>query len=325
MSLPSQVVCALVQSPPVFLNLAASTELATEHIRVAAERGAQLVVFPETWLPGYPVWLDLAPGSALWRNEAADALFSHYFANSPTSDGAEMQGLRALASELQVDIVLGFSERAGKSLYNSTALLGSDGSSSVRRKLMPTFNEKLIWGQGDGSTMLAAERPYGRVGSLICWEHWMPLARAAMHAQHEDLHIAQWPAVGELHQLASRHYAFEGQTTVIAAGTCLSRADVLAGYGSAEGPEAGRELLEALPDAGLLKNGGSAVIAPDAEYRFGPVFDRADLFIVTLDLGAHAGIQRLDVDGHYARPDIFSLAVNRSTQRSICSGREGGD
>lgn len=153
----------------------------------------------------------------------------------------------------------------------------------------------------------------------------MPLARAAMHAQHEDIHVAQWPAVGELHQLASRHYAFEGQVTVIAAGTSLSRADVLTGYASAEGAEAGRALLEALPDTGLLKNGGSAVIGPDAEYRFRPVFDEPGIFFVPLDLRVDAGVQRLDVDGHYARPDVFSLAVNRSPQMSVRFDDKGAD
>jgi nitrilase len=311
-TLPKQLVVAIIQQPPVFLNLPESIRLAAQLVSQAAASGADLVVFPETWLPGYPVWLDFAPGAALWGNPAAEALFAHLFAHSPAIDGPELALLAELALELKIDIVIGLHEQAGKSLYNSLVLLACDGTRGLHRKLMPTHAERLIWGQGDGSTLAAWPRPYGKLGGLICWEHWMPLARAAMHAQHETIHIAQWPAVGELHQLASRHYAFEGQCHVIAAGCVLTREDVLAGFDSAEGDPTARRLLEAIPEGPAnLKDGGSAVIAPDGSYVLAPNYGDRSMRICTIDPRRNAhGSLYLDTHGHYARPDVFELTVN---------------
>ena len=303
---------AVIQHPPVFLNLQASVRLATQLVADAASKGAKLVVFPESWLPGYPVWLDYAPGSALWGNPSAEALFAHLYANSPTADGPEIAELLALAEAHDVDIAMGLHERAGNTLYNCMMMLGADGSTGIHRKLMPTHGERLIWGQGDGSTLSAWSRSYGILGGLICWEHWMPLARAAMHAQHEVIHVAQWPAAGELHQMASRTYAFEGQCFVVVAGTVLSRDDVLAGFDSAGGDLLARSLLESIPDdLPFLKNGGSSVIAPDASYVVAPVHgDTATLF-AEIDLAeCDKGKLYLDTHGHYARPDVFELVVN---------------
>jgi predicted amidohydrolase len=204
---------ALVQAAPVFLNLPASVDRALTLIEEAAREGARLIVFPETWLPGYPVWLDEAPGAALWGHRPAEALFRRLYENAPALDSPEIAALATAAAERGVDVVMGLHERAGASLYNTMAFIDADGGRRIHRKLTPTFNERLIWAQGDGSTLAAVERPYGKLGGLICWEHWMPLARAAMHAQHEAVHVAQWPAVTELHQIASRQYAFEGSAS----------------------------------------------------------------------------------------------------------------
>lgn len=302
---------AFVQEPPVFLDLPGSVARAVALVRQAADLGAGLVVFPETWLPGYPVWLDAAPGSALWDHEPAAALFAHLYANAPTLDGPEVAALAEAAAACGVDVVLGMHERAGGTLYNATVMLGADGTSLARRKLTPTFNEKLIWGMGDGSTLGTWRRPWGTVGSLVCWEHWMPLARAAMHAQGETVHVAQWPAVGERHQLASRTYAFEGQCVVLAAGCVLSRDDVLEGFDRSGGPPVARELLEAIPGGALLKDGGSAVIGPDTSYLMAPAGDRRGLVRHGVDLDAVASMRMaIDVAGHYARPDVFELRVD---------------
>lgn len=310
---------ALIQHPPVFLNLPASVRLATQLVSDAASKGAQLVVFPESWLPGYPVWLDFAPGAALWGNPAAEVLFAHLYANSPTADGREIAELMATAKANDVDIVMGLHERSGHTLFNSMMLLGADGSTGIHRKLVPTHGERLIWGQGDGSTLSAWSRPYGILGGLICWEHWMPLARAAMHAQREAIHIAQWPAAGELHQMASRTYAFEGQCFVVVAGTVLTRDDVLAGFDSSGGDSLARSLLESIPDdLPYLKDGGSAVIAPDASYVLAPVHGNPSTLFVEIDLAAFDGGKLyLDTHGHYARPDVFELAVNTRAKPGV--------
>lgn len=315
---------ALIQQPPIFLHRAASVRKAIGLIADAAAAGADLVVFPEAWLPGYPIWLDDAPGAALWAHPAAEALFAHLVEHSVVIDGEDVAALSYAAIDAGCDVVMGMHERDGGTLYNTTLMLGRDGCKVARRKLMPTHGERLIWGAGDGSTLDVWQRPYGRVGSLICWEHWMPLARAAMHARHETLHVAQWPAVTPLHQLASRTYAFEGQTIVLASGCVLTRDDVLDGFDSAGGSRLARGLLETI-SATNLKAGGSAVIGSDAEYLLAPS-DAAETLYAQLDLEALTSPRPyLDVSGHYARPDIFRLTVDTAPKPSIVFDSRGTD
>ena len=223
---------------------------------------------------------------------------------------------------------MGAHERVGGTLYNTMLLVGADGSYRLHRKLMPTYTERLVWGMGDGSTLEALETPFGRVGGLICWEHWMPLARAAMHAQRETIHVAQWPGVKDLHLLASRHYAFEGQCFVAVAGAVLTRGDVLAGFDSLGlGPHPARTVLEAIPgdDDTLLLRGSSAIVAPDTSYLAGPAPAEATTLYADLDLGRITrGHLALDVDGHYARPDVFQLTVNDRPQANVQFASEAG-
>lgn len=248
---------SIIQAPPVFLNLAASMDRAEELIRDAARLGATVVVFPEAWLPGYPVWLDESAGAALWGHRPAELLFRILFANCPVLEGPEIARLADLAAELSVEIVMGIQERRGSSIYNSVVRVTPSGWRDIHRKVMPTHNERLIWAAADGSTLRPWPGTHGPVGALICWEHWMPLARAARHQHGEVLHFALWPAVTELHLLASRHYAFEGQCYVAAAGTVLTRHDVLEGFDSLDTAEPGaRLMLEAIPaERELLKSG----------------------------------------------------------------------
>ena len=316
----SQLHVALVQAPPVFLNLAASLDKAIGLIEEATLAGARLIVFPETWLTGYPVWLDEAPGSAMWGHAPAESLFRRLFENSPALDGPEIARLAAVASERDVEVILGVHERLGGSLYNAIVFLAPGEPARVHRKLTPTYNERLIWAQGDGSTLQAWPRDYGVVGALVCWEHWMPFTRAAMHAQNEAVHVALWPAVTELHQLASRHYAFEGQCFVLASGCVLTRDDVLAGFDSLPGAApVGRRLLESIPaDKPFLKDGGGAVIAPDTSYVAGPIYGDPATVYAQIDLGrVIAGRMYLDTHGHYARPDVFELRVDTRRRSGV--------
>jgi len=312
---------AIVQHPPVFLNLARTFERGVALIREAIAREAQVVVFPEIWLPGYPVWLDDAPTAGLWDYAPAQALYEVLADNAITVPGRELDELRALAREGGATIVMGAHERHGGTLYNTMLLVGPDGGHRLHRKLMPTYTERLVWGMGDGSTLAPLDTPIGRVGGLICWEHWMPLARATMHAQRETIHVAQWPGVKDLHLLASRHYAFEGQCFVAVAGAVLTRGDMLAGFDSLGlGAHPGRALLEAIPgdDATVLLRGHSAIVAPDASYVAGPAPAEATILYADLDLGRITrGHLALDVDGHYARPDVFQLLVNDRPQSNV--------
>lgn len=312
---------AVVQHPPVFLNLDRSLERAGTLIRDAVAHGAECIVFPETWLPGYPVWLDEAPAAGLWDYPPAQALHQVLSDNAVTVPGPELETLRTLAREGGTAIVMGAHERAGGTLYNTMLLVAADGSYRIHRKIMPTYTERLVWGMGDGSTLDTLPTPHGPIGGLICWEHWMPLARAAMHAQRETIHVAQWPGVKDLHLLASRHYAFEGQCFVAVAGAVLTRGEVLAGFDSLGlGAHPARTLLEAIPGDGetMLLRGHSAIVAPDTSYLAGPAPAEATILYADLDPGRITrGHLALDVDGHYARPDLFQLTVNDRPQASV--------
>lgn len=313
---------AIVQESSVFLNLEASAEKAIEHVKQAAAGGAQIVSFAECWLPGYPVWLDFAPNAAVWDEPGAKALFRLLAENSVVAGDKYLEKFQSLSTELGVFIVLGTHERDGATLYNTTFTFSPVLKRPIpHRKLVPTYTERLVWGRGDGSTLETVETPWGVLGSLICWEHWMPLARAAMHAKQEFLHIAQWPIVKDMHQVASRHYAFEGRCAVAAAGSIMTKGDIVNGFKSlnVNEPEAEAMLMSMPGDmADFVHNGGSAVIAGDGSYIAEPVFDRAGIISGEIDMKVQReAAQTLDTNGHYSRPDVFELTVNTAPQPGV--------
>ncbi len=302
---------AVVQDSPVFGHLTASVEKAITLAEQAVRQGAQLICFGESWLPGYPAWLDYSPEAALWNQPAVKQVYAELRANSVVVGGPECMLLAETAKRLAAGIIIGVHERVvggpgHGTLYNSVLAFAQDGRLAVHhRKLVPTYTERLVWGLGDAEGLACADIHGAHVGAMICWEHWMPLPRQHMHNQGEQVHAALWPAATEMHQIASRHYAFEGRCFVLAAGSLLRRSELPAtlnpGAGSADD---------------LLLRGGSAIIAPDGRYLAGPVYDRAAIIEAELDLSEiDREVMTLDVTGHYARPDIFSLAV-RSDSRS---------
>ena len=311
------VTVAAIQHPPVFLNREASIERAVRLIGDAAASGAKLVVFPESWLSGYPAWLDYAPDVARWDHGPSKELF-RLLHDSAVEEG-HLADIVAATSRHHVSVVLGANEREGSTVYNTMWYCGADGLVlGKHRKLIPTHSERLVWGQGDGSTLTVVDTEFGRVGGLICWEHWMPLARAAMHAQEEFLHAALWPFVKEMHQIASRHYAFEGRTYVIAAGCVLTLSDMVEGCRAAGGSAAAVGLLETLAEEHPVLRGGSAIIAPDGSYLAGPVYDRAET--VYASISRRKLIEEsmaMDTSGHYARPDVFSLRVDTTKRENV--------
>lgn len=309
---------ALVQQPPVFLNLPQTLAKAEIIVEECAKNGAKIIVFPETWLTGYPIWLDEAPKAALWDYAPAKRLYQYLSENSLQIPGAECSHLQKIAKQNAVYIVIGVHERRGGTLLNTTVYLAPDGGYKIHRKLTPTYTERLVWGVGDGSTLNVLETPYGILGGLICWEHWLPLARAAMHAKGEIIHTAQFPTVHERHQIASRHYAFEGQCFVLTSGCVMSKSDVLEGFESLKtGDKEVFDLLDSM-EKDLLQRGGSAIIAPDASYIVEPVFDASGIIYGELELDlVKQGRLLLDTDGHYSRPDVFELRVNEKPQRNV--------
>ncbi len=322
-----RVKVGVVQQAPVFLNLDESLAKACSLVEEAADQGAEVIVFPETWLPGYPVWIDSSPKAALWGHPPAKTLYRLLVENSVAIPGKHLDKLLGLAKKTGTYVVMGAHERLGGTLFNTMILIGRDGAEyRVHRKLMPTYTERMVWGRGDGSTLSVLETEYGNLGGLICWEHWMPLARAAMHAKGETIHVAQWPSVHDLHQVASRHYAFEGQCYVIAAGCVLTRGEIIEGFHSLGRPDSeALELLEALPggDEKLIMKGGSAVIGPDSKYVVEPVFEEPCIIYADLEADRIAeGHQLLDTDGHYSRPDVFHLEVNDQPQTNVTFGSQ---
>ncbi len=299
---------AIVQAE-VAPDLPTGLELTAVLTASAAADGAELVVFPETWLPGYPAWLDFCRDAALWDHAPVKTLFARLAANSVVVDGDSGRALGRIAAEAGVTLVVGVSERVAHgpgrgTLFNSILTYGPDGARlNHHRKLVPTYTERLLWGAGDAAGLRAVDTPAGRVGALVCWEHWMPLARQALHESGEDVHAALWPSVHDTHQVASRHYAFEGRCFVLAAGS-LMRAAALP---RALEPHAGR--LAAAGGEWVLR-GGSAIIAPDGSYLAGPVFGKPGTLLAELDLARIAEeAMTLDVTGHYHRPDCFRFEV----------------
>ncbi len=297
---------AIVQAAPVFLDLEKSVEKAVGLMGEAARKGARLAAFGESWLPGYPAWLDLCPGAASWDHSPAKRAYARLVENSAVIPGPVTDRLGAAARENGIVVVIGVHERvvAGPghgTLYNTNLIIGSDGALLSRhRKLVPTHAERLVWGSGDGSGLEAVATSAGRVGSLICWEHWMPLARQAMHESAEEIHVAVWPTVRDMYQVASRHYAFEGRCYVLAAGSLTAARDLPADLDLP--PD-----MKGKPDT-LVCAGGSCIIGPDGTLIAGPVFDREEILLADLDLGRIAEeSMALDVTGHYNRPDVFQF------------------
>ncbi|RWA59930.1 carbon-nitrogen hydrolase family protein [Mesorhizobium sp.] len=301
------------QKPPHLLDLDAGIATAKAEIEAAAAQGAILVVFPETWLGGYPAWVF---GLAGWNDPEARHWFQKLVAASATVPGPHVQALCDAARDNGVCVVIGLNERARPSaalLYNSALTIDADGSIvSVHRKLTPTHTERLVWTPGDADGLRVNETAAGRVGAMVCWEHFHPIIRQALHAEDEQIHVALWPDMPSAHQLASRHYAFEGRCFVASAATYLPveavPPDLRAAYEKGTGGDA------SFP-------GGSGVIGPDGEYLVGPVFGDAPV-ICDLDLAQTIAFKHdLDVTGHYSRSDILHWGVDRPGTRYGEQGR----
>ena len=303
---------AIIQSSPVFLDLEASVAKTINLAEEAVHRGACVITFGETWLPGYPAWLDYCSDAALWDHAPAKEIFARLRQNSITVPGKQTELLAQLAGDHEVTIVIGVNERVESgpgngTLYNSLLTFSPDGRlANHHRKLVPTYTERLVWGQGDGGGLETVSTPAGRIGGLICWEHWMPLARQALHNAGEDIHVAVWPTVHEMHQIASRHYAFEARCFVLAAGLVMRVRDLPAELRTSTE-------VAADPDAFLLR-GGSAIIGPDGKYVVEPVYDQETIVTAELDLNAvDREKMTLDVSGHYSRPDVFNFQIGRGS------------
>ena len=320
---------AICQASPIPLDFDGGIEKATRLAKEAIDAGARFVAFGETFLGGYPLWLDEAPGAALWDHPGTKACHAIMLENAIVAGDERLLPLQELCDESGAVISIGAHERVRQSLYNNQLLFRPGEAPLDHRKLVPTHGERLIWMRGDGSTLGVHQAEWGKAGNLICWEHWMPLARAAMHNLGEALHVAAWPTVREEYAIASRHYAMEGRCFVLAAGLVQTRDDLFDGLERvtraqvAEGGSANKdslaeakELFNAI-EGGALNRGGSMIIAPDARV-LAQAGEGEEILHAELNLGEIGqGLASLDTDGHYSRPDVFELNVDTRAKGGV--------
>lgn len=304
---------AVVQEPPVYLDLGKSMERAASLVAEAASRGCGIVVFPEAWLPGYPtfVWR-LTPGREMGKT---DELYARLLANSVDLTKGGLAPLQEAAREHGVVIVLGYQEvdgsASGSTIFNSCAIIDADGRvANNHRKLMPTNPERMVWGFGDGSGLNVVETAVGRVGGLICWENYMPLARFALYAQNIEIYVAPTWDSGPTWLATMQHIAREGGCWVIGCATSLEAADI---------PDDIPHRDELFPNKDEWVNPGDAVVyRPFSGIAAGPMHQQKGLLIAEVNIDdVQASRRKFDASGHYARPDVFSLRVNRERQAPV--------
>ena len=296
---------AIAQHAPVFLDREASVEKACRLIAEAGRGGAKLVAFPEAFIPAYPDWVWML---AARERRALGALYAELVDNAVTVPGPETARLGAAAKAAGLQVVIGVNERnaeaSGSSLYNTLLFFDAEGRLHARhRKLVPTGGERLVWSQGDGSTLAVHDTPLGRLCGVICWENYMPLMRYAMYAWGAQIYVAATWDRGEPWLATMRHIAREGRVYVLNACMALHRDDVPDRLEFKRHYPSGREWINA---------GDSAVVSPEGEFIAGPLHEQQGMLFAEIDPAQYAGSRWMfDPAGHYARPDVFQLTVSR--------------
>ena len=314
MSAPIRVAAA--QIAPAWLDRDATLARVVAAIDEAAGQGARLVAFGECLVPGYPFWVERTDGARFGSPVQTD-LWAHYVDQAVDLDAGHLDPVLDAARRGGIGVVLGVLERPaerGDSVYATAVSIGPDGAiRATHRKLVPTYEERLVWAIGDGQGLRTWPLDGFTVGALNCWENWMPLARASLQAQGEDLHVAIWPGNPRNTADITRHIAREGRSFVLSVSGLLRREDLP------------REAIAALPQSEALgraaadlpwARGGSCIAGPDGEWLLEPVLDEAGVFVAELDPAAvRRARQTFDPAGHYSRPDVFDLRVDRRRQR----------
>jgi nitrilase len=295
---------AAVQATPVFLDRDATTEKACALAQEAAAGGASLVVFPEAFIPAYPDWV--------WRLPAwQDGPLMHRLLDQAVAvPGPTTARLGEAARAAGIYLAVGVNEMAGGTLYNTLVYLGPDGElAGTHRKLMPTGGERSVWGYGDGSTLGVVPTPFGVVGGLICWENYMPLARAAMYAQGVEIYLAPTWDNSDEWVATLQHIAKEGRTYVVGVAPLLRGSDV---------PEDLRGEIYRADVDDWMSRGHTTIVGPGGQVLAGPVVDREEIVYAEIDTDEVRDQRRLfDPVGHYARPDVFRLTVDTRPQSSV--------
>lgn len=305
-----------IQAAPVFLDRAATTEKVIHLMKEAASNGAELCAFPETFLSGYPVWVDITDG-ARWNDSRQKKAYTAYLNGSVRADGPELKAIAEEAQILNLFTYLGVIEQStsGGTVYCSlVAIHPKKGIVSIHRKLIPTYAERLVWGMGDAHGLKVHTWRELRVGGLNCWENWMPLARYTLYAQGEELHVATWPGSPRLTQDITRFIAMEGRLYVLSVGGVLKEKDIPDSFPLKEAILAQRD---------RFLSGGTFLVGPDGEAIAGPIRNEETIVYGELDLArVKEERQNFDPTGHYSRSDVFSLTVSRKRLEALSFEKE---
>ena len=304
----------MAQIAPVWLNKTKTIEKIKDYIKKAGAEQCDLIVFGEGLLPGYPFWLSLTHGSK-FNSTVQKEIHAHYIRNAIQIESGELEAICTLAKTHHIAIYLGVIERAkdrgGHSLYCSLVYIDFNGIiQSVHRKLQPTYEERLTWSPGDGNGLKVHDLNGFCVGGLNCWENWMPLARTALYGLGENLHIAVWPGSEHNTTDITRFIAKESRSYVVSVSGLMRIEDF-----PNDTPHLNDILKNAPP---ILANGGSCIAGPDGTWVVPPVIETEDLIMATIDLDrVLEERQNFDPVGHYSRPDVTKLIVNRERQSII--------
>ena len=303
---------AAVQATPVFIDREATIDKACELIATAGREGARLIVFPEAFIPSYPEWVwGIPPGEQGLLNE----LYSELLTNAVTIPSDATDKLCEAAKLANAYVVMGMSERnveaSGASLYNTMLYIDAQGEIlGKHRKLVPTGGERLVWAQGDGSTLQVYDTPLGKLGGLICWENYMPLARYTMYAWGTQIYVAATWDSGQPWLSTIRHIAKEGRVYVIGCCIAMRKDDIPDRYSMKQKYYA--EIDE------WINVGDSAIVNPEGHFIAGPVRKQEEILYAEIDPRMVQGPKwMLDVAGHYARPDVFQLTVHTDVRQMI--------
>ncbi len=311
---PSILKVALPQLAPIWMNREAGLAKVIDTIERAAKEGAELIVFSEGFIPGYPFWLDIT-GGAKFNNTAQKELFSLYSDQSVTPEKGHLDGVCAALKAANMACYLGVIERAadraGHSLYCSFIYIDQGGHiRSVHRKLQPTYEERLVWSPGDGKGLVTHKLGNFTVGGLNCWENWMPLPRASLYAQGEDVHVACWPGNIRNTEDLTPVLAKEGRSYAISVSAIMRASDVPDDMPLAD------EIKAGIGDLGA--DGGSCIANPDGTWLLTPETGHETLRFAELDPAfVRRERQNFDPSGHYSRPDVTRLIVNRTRQALV--------
>lgn len=323
MAMTRKTKVAAVQVAPVFLDRAATTAKAVAAIAEAGANGAELVVLPETFIPCYPTWI--------WTADAVVAgaeLYARLCDQAVERDGETIARLQQSARDAQAVVACGINERDGATLYNTQVMIDAEGEVlGFRRKLMPTGPERTVWGRGDSRDLQVWDTPLGTLGALICFEHSMTLAKAALIGMGEEIHLAMWPSFPEEGELLSvetietamRSYAWETQSFVIHACGYQDEAFFEANK-QAHGGSSAPMLLDAMRP---LMAGTTGIVGPNGRYLAGPVRRGEQIVYAELDPAVRARAKYLiDSAGHYARPDVVSLVIHEPAPALVARDRQ---